>query len=381
MSIPFYIAAGQSSDQIRYVDSNGNIQLPTWSSSDAVWAANIVSSGSATGFGAAKGLCSDSQGNCYVGNSGIGYCVWKISPTFVVTRVAGNGTQGASGDGGLAINAELSDPQWVACDAAGNLYISDTDLVGKYPNTSGAVRVVNMQATTQVLCGVSVAPGYIETVANYLSSVPVENPFGIVVDSSGNLYITIDFQIVKVTPGGGFSSVAGTTNGYSGDGSVATSAKIYDPSSVSCDPTGNLYISTDGDSRIRAVSPLGGVVLDVSIGAGDINTVVGTGTAGFTSDGIAATSSEINFPYQTACDASGNLYICDYNNHRIRFVNTSTGIISTIAGTGSNGDTGNGGPATSAKIHSTYGIALIQIVNPPITLCTGSIPPVGNPYV
>jgi trimeric autotransporter adhesin len=255
----------------------------------------------------------------------------------IIITVAGSGTCGYSGDGGAATSAKLCSPSAVAVDASGNIYIADTGY--------GYIRKVN--TTT----------GFISTVAGngapYSSSGPATSTgvgiaLGIAVDASGNIYIadSSDSRVLKVNAATGvMNSIAGTgTAGYSGDGGPATSAYLDAPAGLSLDTGGNLYIASSGDSRIRKVNP-----------AGTISTVAGTGTAGYSGDGGAATSAELNLPEGVYVDASGNIYIADWENNRIRKVNTA-GIITTVAGTGTAGYSGDGGAATSASLNLPQGV-------------------------
>jgi sugar lactone lactonase YvrE len=164
-------------------------------------------------------------------------------------------------------------------------------------------------------------------------------PNGVAIDPGGNLYVTDSARVRKVSPNGIITTVAGNGIGsYSGDGGPATSANLSNPSGVTVDAVGNLYIADTDNNRIRKVAP-----------SGIITTVVGTGTAGYSGDGGPATSAQIYFPFGLAFDATGNLYIADRNNARIRKV-SQAGIITTIAGNGTAGYSGDGGPATSAQL-------------------------------
>jgi len=148
-----------------------------------------------------------------------------------------------------------------------------------------------------------------------------------------------DDRIRKVTPRGVISTVAGNgTAGFSGDGGLATSAQLHHPNGLAMDAAGNVYIADIINSRIRKVTP-GGV----------ISTVAGSGTGGFSGDGGPATSAQLARPYGVALDAAGNLYIADLGNRRIRKV-TPGGVISTVAGSGTGGSSGDGGPATWAQL-------------------------------
>jgi uncharacterized protein (TIGR03437 family) len=258
----------------------------------------------------------------------------------MISTVAGNGTQGYSGDGGPATSAQLSYPQGVAVDSAGNLFIVDL------PNNrirkvapSGIISTVAGNGT----CCYSGDGGP-------ATSAQLSGPWGAAVDSAGNLYISDESnnRIRKVVPGGTISTVAGNgTAGYSGDGGPATSAQLYRPMGVAVGSTGNLYIADSGNQRIRKVTP-----------DGTISTVAGNGTQAYSGDGGPAISAELSLPGAVAVDSAGNLYIADtLNNSRIRKV-APDGTISTVAGNGIMGYSGDGGPATSAQLNGPWDVAV-----------------------
>jgi MBG domain (YGX type)/Chitobiase/beta-hexosaminidase C-terminal domain/FG-GAP-like repeat/Abnormal spindle-like microcephaly-assoc'd, ASPM-SPD-2-Hydin/NHL repeat len=148
--------------------------------------------------------------------------------------------------------------------------------------------------------------------------------------------------------GGIISAYAGNgTGGFSGDGGQAPSAQLYNPLGMAIDGAGNLYIADTDNARIRKVTA-----------NGVISTVVGTGVAGSTGDGGPALNATLNYPEAVTLDASGNLYIVENNGCRVRKVAAATGIISTVAGTGTRGETGDGGPATSAELYNPKGVAV-----------------------
>ena len=262
--------------------------------------------------------------------------------TAIITTVAGNGSVGSTGDGGSALRASLDNPSSVALDAAGNLYIADTGnhLIRFVDSATGLISTV---------AGTRTGPGYSGDGGPAVSA-SLNTPNGLAFDASGNLYIAdtgnnvIRFLNVST---GIISTVAGTGNpAYGGDGGKATAASLKRPWGVTLAPTGELYIADQGNHAVRRVDT-----------AGTITTIAGSGAAGYAGDGGPASASRLNTPAGIAIDVVGNIYIADSGNNRIRRINSATGIIATAAGSGSNGNTGDGGPATSAAIYGPYTIA------------------------
>jgi len=284
-------------------------------------------------LGYVYGVAIDAAGNVYASDQDNDLVV-KVSPTGVLTVVAGNRLRGFSGDGGPATSASLNQPTSVAADAAGNLYVTDRG--------NGRIRAVSRSGTiTTVAGGGSASPGD----GGPATSASLAFPAGVAVDAAGNLYIAEQWgRVRKVAPPGIISTVAGRIPAYSGNGVPATSVSLSNPSGVALDAAGNLYIAED--NRIRKVSPLG-----------IISTVAGNGTYGFGGDGGPATSASLDcYPGSLAVDAAGNLYIADARNNRIRSVSPS-GIISTVAGGGS-AYPGDGGPATKSALSGPVSIAV-----------------------
>lgn len=266
-----------------------------------------------------------------------------VSTSGIINTIAGNGTAGYSGDGGQATDAELHNPEGVAIDNAGNIYIAD------YANNR--IRKVNTAGIISTVAGNGTA-GYSGDGAA-ATAAKINGPQGVAVDAVGNLYIADQTNNVirMVNTTGTITTVAGNvTQGYSGDSGPATAATINQPYGVACDAVGNMYIADQGNSCVRKVNA-----------SGIISTIAGNATQGYSGDGGAATIAQLFYPRDVTVDAAGNLYIADLNNNVIRKVNTS-GIITTIAGNGFNAGTGNGGysgdggNATAAKLNGSRGV-------------------------
>ena len=278
-----------------------------------------------------------------------------------IYTVAGNGTNGGIGDGGAATTAEVNYPGSVAIDLSGNLIIAD--------NGDNKLRMVAAQSGTYF--GVSfTAAGEMNTIVGTgtggftgdgqpATAAELLYPTDVSVDTSGNLYITDNNNrcIRKVDHTTQIiSTVAGTpqTSGYGGDGMPATSAKLSQPYGTVVDSHGNIYIADLGNQRVRMVAAVSGTYFGMSVTSGNIYTIAGTGTGGFSSDGVAATSAELSSPDALSLDSSGNLYISDGGNNRIRKINASTGIISTVAGNGTTGFSTDGVAATSSELNNPF---------------------------
>jgi len=285
------------------------------------------------------GVAIDAAGNLFIADAD-DHRIRQVAPGGNISTVAGTGTAGFFGDDGLATTAQLQTPTGVAVDAAGNLFIADADN-NRIRRVAADTGIITTVAGTG-RAGFS-GDGGLATAAQ------LQTPTGIAVDAAGDLFIAdaANNRIRRVAADGIITTFTGTgVAGFSGDEGAATAAELNFPYYVALDAAGNLYIADQGNFRIRQVAA-----------DGIITTVAGTGHAGFSGDGDSATSARLSVPYGVALDAAGNLYIADQGNFRIRRV-AADGIITTVAGTGTHGFSGDGGPATNAQLSASYGLAL-----------------------
>jgi sugar lactone lactonase YvrE len=370
-----------------------------------------------------SGIAFDAKGNIYVADSNNNR-VRKIDRDGIITTVAGTGVQGFGGDKGPATAARLATPMGLAIDGVGNLYIAD------YGNNR--VRRVDAKGLITTVAGSGAAgpgPGRPAT------KVELSSPEALAVDRQGNIYAS-EFghaRVVRISRDGRLAVVAGTgIAGYSGDGRRAVSAQLFQPAGLAFDSHGDLLIADYGNRvirkvdragvittlrgsaaarlqdpiglaprgndvyvadagngrvvRIRASGSLSVVAKDVGpaylvVNGGELDLadfsdnrikqidisrpnrpsaitfIAGTGKAGFSGDGRPATKARLNIPYGLARDAQGNLYVSDRKNNRVRRIDRH-GVITTIAGTGVPGFTGDGRRATAARLNSPVGLAI-----------------------
>jgi trimeric autotransporter adhesin len=279
------------------------------------------------------GVTVDGTGNLYIADWS-NQRIRKISLSGVITTVAGNGQSGYSGDGGPAINATMQNPQAVALDSGGNMYIAER---------AGRVRKVSPDGTISTFAG--------ETASYYSDGSPAKSlqlpayAYDVKAAPDGSFYVAAGL-IFKVSSAGIFSAVTGGSGGFSGDGGPAINAGLALPTAIAVDSAGALYIADTDNSRVRKIDA-----------NGIINTVAGNGMPGFSGDGGAAAAAQLNDPQGVAVDGAGNLYIADSLNHRVRMV-TPQGTITTVAGTGQPGFSGDSGPAVSAQLSDPSGLAV-----------------------
>ncbi len=265
---------------------------------------------------------------------GIGDACDTNDVDYTIDTVVGTGSAGFSGDGALAIAATLNEPFGITVDESGNIFIAD--------NLNHRIRKVTPAGTITTVAGNGVA-GFAGDGTADTPNTQLNFPRDVVA-AGGNIYIA-DFynhRIRKVTGDGTITTVAGNgVAGFAGDGTADTpNTQLYNPEAVAVAANGDLYIADSTNHRVRKVT-----------GDGTISTVAGDGAATFFGDGGTATLASLNTPTGVAVDASGNLYIADYGNYRIRKVSPA-GIITTVAGTGVATYSGDGGQATNAGIRN-----------------------------
>jgi cysteine-rich repeat protein len=331
----FVVDYGNS--RVRHVDKAGII-------------ATVAGTGTA-GYSGDGGLATDARLNypnaVTVGETGEIFiadssnsCVRKIDAEGVINTIAGTGVTGFSGDGGLGINAELNWPSGIALDPAGNVYISDSN--------NFRIRRLGPDGIITTIVGSS-----LQSLGDGGSADRAELlwPDGMVVDPLTNSVYVVDaghYRLRRINSQGIVTTVAGTGRyGYDGDGGLATAASFQYPEGVAVDGQGNLYISDWTANVIRKVDA-----------DGIITTYAGTGTWGFAGDGGPAVAAELNGLWYMTAASDGTLYVPDYNNHVVRRV-APDGVITTIAGTPQTaGFAGDGGPALNAKLNRPSSAAL-----------------------
>ncbi|MEK7432285.1 MAG: NHL repeat-containing protein [Cyanobacteriota bacterium] len=266
--------------------------------------------------------------------------------TGLINTIGGNGTAAFS-DNAIATNGNVNLPTGIAIDSSRNLYIADT--------ANHRIRKIDIDGSITTIAGTGT--GTFSGDGGLATSATINNPNGLAVDKLGNIYIadTSNNRIRKIdASSGNITTIAGTgTPSFSGDSGLATSATINNPNALTLDSLGNIYIADTINNRIRKI--------DVS--SGNITTIAGIGTGAFSGDSGQAGSAEINNPKGLALDASDNIYIADTSNSRIRRIDFSTGIITTVAGTGSASFSGDGGLATSATINNPNSLSIDKTGN------------------
>jgi uncharacterized protein (TIGR03437 family) len=279
----------------------------------------------------------DSSGDLFITG---GYRIREVSSNGVIMTIAGNGVSAMAGDGGPATSAEISDSGAITLDGGGDIFFTDYN----------RVREISVQGIVTTVAG-----GGTGGDGGPAASASLYSATGVAIDASGNLYIADPYGnrvrivstagIIGTFAGSGGACQGGPCGGFSGDGGPAPSAVFSYPLDVAVDPSGDVFITDSGNQRVRKVLP-----------TGVISTVAGNGLYGFSGDGGPATLANLNSPFAAVLDAHGNLFLSDTVNNRIREV-SPTGIISTVAGNGTRGFSGDEGPALSAALDTPKGIA------------------------
>jgi sugar lactone lactonase YvrE len=282
----------------------------------------------------------DPAGNLYI-SDWLNNVVRKVTVNGTISTVAGNGTLGYSGDGGAATSAQLAYPCGLAFDTSGDIFIADS--------ANNVVREVTAAGVISTIAGDNIL-GY-EGDGALATAAELYEPTGLAMDSSGNLYVSDSGNnVIRIINTSGYiTTYAGVHEaGYLGDGGPPLAARFYYPKGLAIDSAGDLFIADLGNSVIRKVSA-----------SGTVSTVAGNGIAGFSGDGGSALNAQLSFPESIAVDDSGNLYIADIGNQRVREVLVG-GKIETIAGNGTRGYSGDGGPATAAQLYDPNSVAVVS---------------------
>ena len=321
------------------------LTVTTWPQTNAGWRIHTIAGTGKPGRGGdggraveaqlsfPTGIAVDKAGNLYIADS-FSHRIRRVDTTGTITTVAGIGEPSYGGDGGLAVRAQLSFPSGVAADHAGNLYISDPG--------NNRIRRVDADGTIATIAGTG-ERGY--DFHGPAVEAQLDKPSGVVVDEAGNLYIVglYNFGIRRVDATGTMIEVAGSAlplyereneQPFSRDRGLAV------------DDSGNLFISNIDYNYVRRVDA-----------AGTVSLVAGTREPGFGGDGGPGVEAQLNYPEGLAVDKAGNLYIADSGNHRIRRVDAA-GTITTIAGTGEPGYAGDGGLPREAQLDSPIALAM-----------------------
>ena len=312
----FYV---QTTAQVRKITPDGIINL--FAGFSGVQTGFSGDNGPATlaRLRAGSGVVADSAGNVYIADAG-NHRIRRVAPDGTIGTVAGTGTAGFAGDLGLATNARLNSPNGLAFDGAGNLYVADAG--------NGRIRKITPD-------------GIITSITQVISVTSVT------VDTAGTVYVGGTNVIYKVAAGATTATVFGgdpNTKAFSGDGGPAANARFQDQQYVAVDRSGsNLFIADSGNARVRKVGT-----------DGIIRTIAGNGKYRYSGEGVAALTSPLSLPFGLAVDAEGAVYFSERDGHRVRKV--KNGILTTVAGIGTPGFSGDGGPANAAQVNGPQGL-------------------------
>jgi len=291
-----------------------------------------------------NGLALDERGDLYISDTGT-HRILKLNQSGQLAVIAGTGEGGYSGDNGPAIKAQLNSPQDLAFDAEGNLFVADS--------YNHRIRRIDRQGVITTVAGTGNAPsrGY-DTPAPKDS---LNNPQGIAVDRAGNLLIADTYNRVvrRLDRNQTLSIIAGSVAGLAGDGGPATEAQLNLPMAVTTGPDGSVYVCDAANSRVRRITADGKIQTVTGFGGGE-----GIGGAGFVGDSGPVEKAKLFTPVDLKFDNAGNLFISDTGNNRIRVIRDK--IITTFAGSGQAGFSGDGKPAIAAELNTPQKIAIAK---------------------
>ena len=321
------------------IDSSGVVYVADWGNNRIRTLTPDGPFGGSAGGGDAGGDTGSTASGAFVPGG--------LHETVAGSGGTGFGNGGFSGDGGPATDATLTGPAGLYVNAAGDLYISDSqnNRIRKVTAATGNIETIAGTGVSDVFAG----DGGQALVAD------IPFPGSIVVDADGNVYTSTSGRVIKIDASGLLTVLAGNGGqAFSGDGGAATDAEMFFPSGIALDSDGDLYIADTNNHRIRKVDIATGLI---STFAGDGATSDEFGTGTFAGDGGPATDASFNRPAAIDFDSAGNLYVVDRENNRVRMIDTS-GNVETIAGNGEFAFSGNGGPATDAALASPFGISV-----------------------
>jgi len=326
-----YFVADGNNNRIRSFTISGNIN--TVAGNGSTNQATIVNGVAPAGVTLQNpyGIFRDPNGNFFVSDMTNNVIRELVKSTNVVNTFAGNGVSGYSGDGGPATSAELRQPTSVARDKTGNIYIADQN--------NHIIRMVNTASVISTFAGTPQSCGYSGD-GGAATSAKLCTPVGVFVDSKNNVYIADwNNHVIREVSNGIINTIAGNgTGGYLGDGGPAITARLNHPTSIAVDSAGNVFIADEYNHRIREVTAATGI----------ITTVAGNGVGGFNGDGEAIFA-ELLYPQGVAVDANENVFIADTNNHRVRWLSPD-GFLTTFGGLGFAGFNGDGIMALQAEL-------------------------------
>ena len=328
--------AVDSSGNLYVADSGNNKVRQVTPAAVVTTIAGSGASGSQDGAGAAAqfqqpaGIAIDAAGNLYLGDYA-NHTIRKISPAAAVTTLAGRAPQPGSVDGA---GARFYVPQGVATDAAGNVYVVDTN--------NHTIRAVTAAGVASTLAGAAGVSGSADGTG---SAARFNLPSDLALDAAGNLYVTDtgNNTIRKVTPAGVVTTVAGAAGSAGAVDGTGGAARFNDPKGIAVDASGNLYVVDRGNNTIRSISP-----------AGAVTTLAGSSGVAGAADGAGSTA-QFNAPVGLTIDAAGNLYVADYGNNTIRQI--TAGVVTTLAGTAGPGGSADG-TAGAAQFQGPTGVAI-----------------------